>query len=126
MSRDDEAEQIAMDIAMQYEKEQGWICEDVSAQNLGFDLKSVDAELIKKYIEVKGRAGEGPVMISENEMNRLRQLGDSSWLYIVSNCKSNPALNRIPNPGNSLKCEELSRGVQYLLPMPEWKSNANN
>ncbi|MEA2096573.1 MAG: DUF3883 domain-containing protein, partial [Candidatus Cloacimonadota bacterium] len=67
----------------------------------------VDAELIKRYIEVKGRAGEGPVMISENEMNRLRQLGDSAWLYVVSNCKSNPALFRIQDPGNNFRNPDL-------------------
>jgi len=126
MSRDDEVEQIATDVAMQFEKDNGWICEDVSAQNLGFDLKSVDAELIKRYIEVKGRASEGPVMISENEMNRLRQLGDTAWLYIVSNCKSNPTLFRIQDPGNKLVCKELSKGIQYLVPLVEWKAKANN
>ena len=126
MSRDDEVEQIAMDIAMKYEKEEGWLCEDVSSKNLGFDLKSVDPELIKRYIEVKGRAAEGPVMISENEMNRLKQLGKTAWLYIVSNCKSNPTLHRVNDPGNNLNCKELSKGIQYLVPLQEWKSKSKN
>ncbi len=121
----DDVEQIAMDVAMQFEKEQGWICEDESTQNLGFDLKSVDAELIKRCIEVKGRAREDPVMISENEMNRLRQLGDAAWLYVVSKCKSKPTLFRIQNPGNKLQYKELSKGIQYLVPLEEWKIKAN-
>ena len=125
MSRDDEVEQIAMEMSMKYEKEEGWICEDVSSQNLGFDIKSVDPELIKRYIEVKGRAAEGPVMLSENEMNRLRQLGTSAWLYVVSNCKSNPILYRINDPGTNLECKELSRGIQYLVPLKEWKLKSN-
>ena len=125
MSRDDEVEQIAMEVSMKFEKDEGWVCEDVSSQNLGFDLKSLDPELIKRYIEVKGRAAEGPVMISENEMNRLRQLGKSAWLYVVSNCKSNPSLHRINDPGNNLQCKELSRGIQYLVPLKEWKSKSN-
>lgn len=125
MSRDDEVEEIAMKVAMDYEKDQGWICEDVSSQNLGFDLKSVNPELVKRYIEVKGRAGEGPVMISENEMNRLRQLGESAWLYVVSHCKSHPRLYRIKDPGNELNTEEKSKGVQYLVPMSEWKVKAD-
>jgi len=124
MSRDDEVELIAMDVAMQFEKEDGWICEDVSSQNLGFDLKSVDPELIKRYIEVKGRAAEGPIMISENEMNRLRQLGDSAWLYVVSNCKSEPTLFRIQNPGKRLESKELSKGIKYLVSVAEWKSKS--
>ena len=124
MSRDDEVEKIAIDVAMKYEKDHGWVCEDVGNQNLGFDLKSHDAELIKRYIEVKGRSGEGPVMISENEMNRLRQLGETAWLYVVSNCKSNPTLYRIQDPGNYLNCKELSKGIQYLVPLEEWKSKS--
>jgi len=88
-------------------------------------LKSVDADLIKRYIEVKGRAAEGPIMISENEMNRLRQLGDTAWLYVVSNCKTEPTLFRIQNPGNKLVYKELSKGIQYLVPMEEWKEKAN-
>jgi len=124
MSRDDEVEKIAIEVSMQYEKDNGWICEDVGSQNLGFDLKSHDAELIKRYIEVKGRSGEGPVMISENEMNRLSQLGDTAWLYVVSNCKSKPTLHRIQDPGNYLNCKKLSKGIQYLVPLVEWKSKA--
>lgn len=125
MSRDDEVEQIAMEVAMKFEREHGWRCEDVSKENLGFDLKSVNAELIKRYIEVKGRAAEGPVMLSENEMNRLRQLGDSAWLYVVSHCKSKPTLFRIQNPGNKLAYREVSKGIQYFIPMSEWKEKAN-
>ena len=121
MSRDDEVEEIAMNISMDYEKNEGWICEDVSSQNYGYDLKSINPDLIKRYIEVKGRAAEGPVMISENEMNRLRQLGSSAWLYIVSNCKSEPTLHRINDPGNKLSYKELSKGIQYLVPLEEWK-----
>jgi hypothetical protein len=44
-------------------------------------------------------------MLSENEMNRLAQLGDAAWLYIVMNCKSNPELYRIQNPAKALKFE---------------------
>lgn len=121
MSRDDEVEQIAIKIAMDFESEHGWICKDVGAENLGYDLRSVDAELIKRYIEVKGRSAEGPVMISENEMNRLQQLGEAAWLYVVSNCKSDPQLYRINNPGNYLKYQERSKGIQYLVPQKEWK-----
>ena len=61
-------------------------------------------------------------MLSENEMNRLAQLGDSAWLYIVVNCKSNPELYRIQNPANTLKFEQKSKGVQFFLPMAAWKN----
>lgn len=125
MSRDEDVENIAMEVSMEYEISQGWTCEDVSDKNLGFDLRSYNPQRIKRYIEVKGRAGEGPVMISENEMIRLRQLGTSAWLYVVSHCKSDPRLYRINDPGNVLKAEEKSRGIQYLVPMAEWKVKAD-
>jgi hypothetical protein len=61
-------------------------------------------------------------MISENEMNRLAQLGDSAWLYIMVSCKSQPELHRIQNPAKTLSFELKSKGVQYFLPMEEWKN----
>jgi superfamily II DNA or RNA helicase len=126
MSRDDEAEAIAMQIAMDYEISQGWNPIDVSKNNEGYDVKSVSPEQLKKYIEVKGRNIEGGVMLSENEMNRLGQLGDSAWLYIIVNCKSNPTLHRIQNPANILRFEKKSKGVQYYLPHEEWIKKLTN
>lgn len=123
MSRDDEAEQVAMNSAINYEIAEGWLPEDVSANNEGYDIRSINSDHIKRYIEVKGRSGaDGSVMVSENEMNRLAQLSDSAWLYIVINCKSEPKLFRIQNPAKNLKFEEKFKGVQFFLPMTEWKS----
>ena len=125
MSRDDEAEAIAMKAAMDYESSVGWKPQDVSANNEGYDIRSISKEEIKRYIEVKGRsAGDGSVMISENEMNRLAQLGDAAWLYIVMNCKSLPELHRIQNPAKALKFELKNKGIQYFLPMAEWINKA--
>ena len=124
MSRDDEAEEIAMRVSMEYEREQGWIPEDVSKENAGYDIKSISPEELKKYIEVKGRSAEGGVMLTENEMNRLSQLGDNAWLYIVVNCKSEPQLYRIQNPAKYLKFEVKSKGIQYFIPMKEWEKRA--
>jgi hypothetical protein len=122
MSRDDEAEAIAMETAMEYERSQGWTPHDVSANNEGYDIRSISKESIKRYIEVKGRSGpDGSVMVSENEMNRLAQLGEAAWLYIVVNCKSKPELFRLQNPAKNLTFELKSKGIQYFLPMLAWK-----
>ncbi len=122
MSRDDEAEAIAMNAAMQSEISAGWNPADVSANNEGYDIYSVSPEELKRYIEVKGRSGaDGSVMLTENEMNRLAQLGDSAWLYIVINCKTSPELHRIQNPAKALKFELKTKGFQYFLQMKEWK-----
>jgi len=123
MSRDDEAEAVAMSMAIKYEEENNWNPEDVSANNEGYDIRSISHEGLKRYIEVKGRSAlDGNVMVSENEMNRLAQLGDAAWLYIVINCKSNPELFRIQNPAKTLNFELKAKGVQYFLLMNEWKS----
>lgn len=123
MSRDDEAEAIAMYEAMEYERKTGWKPTDVSANNEGYDIRSISPVEIKRYIEVKGRsASDGSVMLSENEMNRLDQLGDAAWLYIVMNCKSQPELYRLQNPAKALRFELKTKGIQYFLPMEEWRS----
>lgn len=121
MSRDDEAEAIAMRVAMEYECRNGWVPENVSMGNEGYDIRSTSLEQLKRYIEVKGRSGsDGSVMLTENEMNRLAQLGDTAWLYIVIHCKSEPELYRIQNPAGILNFELKSKGIQYYLPMASW------
>ena len=125
MSRDDEVETIAMQTAMDYEKANGRTPEDVSKDNVGYDVKSIDAEGQKRYIEVKGRAGTDGVMLSENEMNRLAQLGTKAWLYIVTNCKTNPQLNIINDPANRMTFEQKTKGVQFYLPLEEWQHNTS-
>lgn len=122
MSRDDEAEKIAMATAMQYERDQHWIPKDVSDRNEGYDIRSVSPQQLRRHIEVKGRNLEGGVMLSENEMHRLTQLGDTAWLYIVVNCATDPTLYRIHDPGNCLQAVEKSKGVQYFVPLEEWKA----
>lgn len=121
MHRDDDVELTAMNVAMEYEHANGWKPEDVSQLNLGYDIKSVSSDLTKRYIEVKGRSAAGGIMLSENEMYRLGQLGDSAWLYIVLHCKSKPELIRINNPANTLLFEQKSKGIQYFLAEKEWK-----
>jgi superfamily II DNA or RNA helicase len=122
MSRDDEVEAIAMKIALDYELSSNWSPEDVSANNEGYDIRSISPEGLKRYIEVKGRSlDDGSVMLSENEMNRLGQLGESAWLYIVINCKSTPEIFCIQNPAKNLNFDKRFKGVQYFLSMAEWK-----
>ena len=126
MSRDDEVESIAMAAAMEYERGNGRIPQDVSADNVGYDIMSVDANGMKRYIEVKGRAGTDGVMLSENEMNRLSQLDAKAWLYIVTDCKNTPKLHTINNPANVMTFERRYKGIQYFLPLDEWQKQALN
>lgn len=123
MSRDDEVEAIAMQVALDYEASQRRQTTDVSKDNVGYDIKSIDPHGNKRYIEVKGRAHTDGVMLSENEMNRLAQLGNKSWLYIVTECHgSHPKLNIINDPVRKLIFEQKTKGVQFFLPLEEWQT----
>jgi hypothetical protein len=56
-----------------------------------------------RAIEVKGRADEGPVEISDNEWAKAINLRDRYWLYVVFNCASPaPRLLRIQDPFDKL------------------------
>lgn len=122
MSRDDEVEAVAMQTAIQYETAEDRTPTDVSKDNVGYDIRSLASDGQKRYIEVKGRAGCDGVMLSENEWNRLTQLGTRAWLYIVTDCKTNPQLHIINDPGNTLDFEKTVKGVQYYLPLENWKN----
>lgn len=119
MHRDDEVEAIGMQVAMDYERTQGRTPEDVSAKNVGYDVHSVDKDGNHRYIEVKGRAHTDGVMLSSNEWNRLNQLGDNAWLYVVTDCKSTPKLKTIQNPAKVLTPEIKTKGVQYFVTLNE-------
>ena len=123
MSRDDEVEAIAMQTAMDYELANNRQPADVSKENLGYDVRSLGQDGVKRYIEVKGRARTDGVMLSENEMNRLAQLGTRAWLYIVTECKSgHPQLHTICDPAHCMNFDQRTKGIQYYLPLEEWQA----
>jgi len=124
MTRDTEIEKIAMKFAMDYEIANNREPVDVSSANAGYDIRSKCPDGTRMYIEVKGRAGKNGVMLSDNEWNRLAQLGDSAWLYIVSNCADKPELKRIQDPANNMEFIQKFKGVQYYLPLEEWEGKA--
>jgi hypothetical protein len=99
MVPDPEIERIAMDVAMAFERAQGWEPEDVSAQNRGFDVLSRQpATGGTRFIEVKGRAEEGSIVLTPNEHATARRLGKDYWLYVVFHCATEPQLIRISDP----------------------------
>jgi hypothetical protein len=99
MVRDEEVEKIAMAEAMRYERERGWLPEDVSKQDRGFDILSRHpAAGSVRFIEVKGRAGIGSVMLSGNEYKTAERLRQDYWLYVVFDCASSPRLLPVRDP----------------------------
>ena len=111
-----------MQVALEYEKNHQRIAEDVSVQNLGYDIRSRDENDNYRYIEVKARAQEGPVALTPNEWLMAQRLGDDYWLYIVTNAASQPNLYLIQNPAAHLQPDEEIDIVRYVV--KDWKKFA--
>ena len=114
-----EIEAIGMEATMRYEREQGRTPEDVSAENLGFDVRSTDSDGKKRYIEVKARAGLGAVALTQNEWFKAKQFKSDYFLYVVLNAATHPDLYVIQNPAEQTHPEEKIEVVRYLIPLTE-------
>ncbi len=120
MVSDEEVERTGMEIAMEYERTMGRVPEDVSRDNLGFDIRSKGREEIR-YIEVKARKGEGLVALTCNEWFKAKRFKEQYWLYVVADAVTNPTLYIINNPADTLNVEEQIEAVRFLVPVGEWK-----
>ncbi len=121
MVSDEEIERIGMQIAMEYERSQGREPEDVSKENLGFDIRSKGKNEVR-YIEVKARRDEGQVVLTPNELLKAKIFKEQYWLYIVANAITKPVLYIINNPAENLKMQEKVEVVRFIIPVEEWKS----
>jgi len=119
---DKEIEEIGMRVATGFEIAQGRSPEDVSAQNLGFDIRSRSPDEKIRYIEVKARVGEGKIALTPNEWLMANRLGNEYWLYVVVNARTSPELYTIQNPAAKLKLEEEIEVVRYVV--TDWKGAA--
>ncbi|HHV78171.1 MAG TPA: DUF3883 domain-containing protein [Firmicutes bacterium] len=115
MVSDEAIEQVGMDLAMRYEREQGRQPEDVSAQALGYDIRSIDKHGNYRYIEVKARARSGAIALTPNEWVMANRLGEEYWLYVVEQAAANPQLYLIQNPAACLKPDEQVEIVRYVV-----------
>jgi hypothetical protein len=116
MRNDPEVERIGMEMAMAFEKAHNRIPEDVSAENLGFDIRSKDprTETIR-YIEVKARAQTASVALTQNEWFKAKRFKNDYYLYAVMPTSKNPQLYIIQNPAETLQAEEKVEIVRYLI-----------
>jgi hypothetical protein len=117
MQRDDEVERAAMKYVIDHEKKAGRHAEDVSKENIGFDVKSTDDKGYIRYIEVKGRASTGSIALTQNEWFKAQRLAKDYFLYVVWNAKDSPRLLTIQNPAATLSVEE--KIVRYIITREE-------
>jgi SNF2 family DNA or RNA helicase len=119
MQSDAELERIGMEIAMRYERENGRMPEDVSAQNLGFDIRSTDQNGKVRYIEVKARAEFGDIALTQNEWFKAQRFKEDYYLYVVFNASNSPELFIIKNPTENIKAYEKIEMVRYIVKQNE-------
>jgi len=124
---DPKVERLAVEVAMQYERAQGWSPQYIGddKDGSGFDIRSIgsiNAEGVSQIrrIEVKGRADHEPtVMLSLNEWTQAGRHGETYWLYVVTDCSHDkPKLWRIRDPFDRLrrKVNRLTVVKGFVLP----------
>jgi len=97
---------------MEYESKQGWVPEDVSGENHGFDIRLTQYDQEGsftdiRYTEVKARAQSGAIHLSANEWKKARHFEEKFCLYIVTDAGTDePNLHRIRDPGEQFREDE--------------------
>jgi Domain of unknown function (DUF3883) len=115
MAPDPGIERIAMRVAMDNERAQGWEPEDVSPQDWGFDVLSRNPVTGgTRFIEVKGRSIEGDVVLTPNEHATARRLGQDYWLYVAFHCATKPQLLRVADPAR-LDWEPVVKVQHFIM-----------
>ena len=122
MQNDPGVEEAGMRAAMEFERDAGRDPEDVSGENLGFDVRSKGEDGEVRYIEVKARAGEGSVALTTNEWYRASQMGDSYYLYVVWDARAGTKPIVIRNPVANLRAD--SKVVRYFVSPEEIREKA--
>jgi len=130
MRRDEEIEAVGMEVAMVHERDHGWHPEDVSAENLGFDVRSIcygdDGTLDDiRYVEVKARARSGAIRLSSNEWKKARHFGEKFWLYVVTGAGTEqPELHRIQDPAAHFREGEDIFATGFIVHEETWRERA--
>ena len=112
-----ETEATAMKVVIEYEQARGCHVNDIHKKNLGYDITSLDPDSGElRLIEIKGiGAATGTVLLTPNERHVAEDRRDCYWLYIVTNCNSNPELqDPIKDPAH-FKWREIKKVDHYQL-----------
>ena len=117
-------ENLAMDKAIKYERENNRNPIDVSSGNVGYDIKSSNSAETR-YIEVKGKSEHNDIQITPNEWGRAKELENNYYLYVVLNCKNESSeLYIVQNPAKKLKPYYNSFQDRYIITKNEILDNS--
>jgi hypothetical protein len=102
---DEKIERIAVRFVTEFLESEGWQVESVETENRGFDLiarkphpEDSKTAIDVRFVEVKGRAGVGEVILSDNEYRTAVRLKTDYWLYAVFNCATKPQAHVVQDP----------------------------
>ncbi len=126
MVESEDVERIGMETSMEYERQHRRSPEDVSKENLGFDIRSRDEKTGEiRFIEVKARASAEEVALTFNEWIKANRFKDQYFLYVVVNTVTGPILNIVRDPANNIIPEEkreVVSTVRYIVSKEEWEN----
>lgn len=112
-----ETEATAMRIAIEHETSLGRHVYDVHEKNLGYDITSLDlnsGEL--RLIEVKGLSGQsGSIILTPNERRVAEDRRDCYWLYVVTNCSTQPVLQEPVRDPARMEWNEVKKVAHYWM-----------
>jgi hypothetical protein len=80
-------------------------------------VKSTDDEGKVRYIEVKARAQEGEIVLTQNEWFKAKRFADDYYIYVVMSASSKPQLYTLRNPVDLLTGDEIIEFVRYKVPV---------
>ena len=112
-----ETEIVAMRVVMEHEAARGRQVRDVHEKNLGYDLTSLDpASGELRLIEVKGLAAvAGSILLTPNERRVAEDRRDCYWLYVVTGCAGEPALQEPIRDPARFPWREVTKVQHYRL-----------
>ncbi|MEA3245628.1 MAG: DUF3883 domain-containing protein, partial [Gemmatimonadota bacterium] len=114
---DFETEATAMRVVMEHEQALGRQVCDVSEKNLGYDVTSLDlatGEL--RLIEVKGLAARsGTILLTPNEHRTAEDRRDCYWLYVVTDCATEPRLRTPISDPAQMGWKEVVKIAHYYM-----------
>ena len=114
---------VGMRVSEKYEKDHDRIPKDISAENVGYDIKSTSEDEVR-YIEVKARAQTGEIFLTPNEWMIAQRLREEYWLYVVEYAGTdNPKLYTIQDPAMKLSPERIVEAYRWRS--DDWKEAAS-
>ncbi|MXX01143.1 MAG: DUF3883 domain-containing protein [Acidimicrobiia bacterium] len=86
---DPDSEDVSMRHVTRLLEQEHFIVDDVSGENIGFDLLA-ERGADQRCVEVKGRRGSASskgIELTGGELEAARTMGEEYWLYVVDHCE---------------------------------------